>query len=208
MKILINPEWLSLVKDLKIKQKAELLICLLSYPNGKSELGAWDFMKKQIDRDAEKYQARCRNLKENRQKRWPNKQNDNRNETDEAQIDDTQTADDPQQNPISVSNSKSIESEKINEKEKSIENRNTVAGLLKNMTQNMRMDAPMRYEITSDFDFDKISERDSVFRETFCDGRYKDTVLIKAQRSLHSKRYGQRLTLQQLIDWVEQEGKF
>lgn len=208
MKILINPEWLSLVKDLTTKQKAELLICLLSYPGGESKLGAWDFMKKQIDRDAEKYQARCRNLKENRQKRWLDKQNDNRNETDDEQTDDTLPADETQQNQLSAGKSKEKISENNIEKEKSIENRKAVAGLLRGVTQNMRMDAPMRYEITSDFDFDKVGERDTVFYETFCAGSYSNATLSKAQRSLLSKRHGQRLTLQQLIDWVTQEGKF
>jgi hypothetical protein len=198
MKILINPEWISLVKDLTKEQKAELLICLLSYPAVvETDLGAWEFMRKQIDRDTEKYQTKVENISANRQKRWAKKQKDGKSPTEAEQ-----------NSQESIGRESSIERETEIEKEKSIENKKTLDRLIKGVARGFDANAPARYTINDDFDFDKIAERDMVFRETFYSGKFTEPILEKAQRSLRNKCYGMKFTIQSLIEWVEREGKY
>jgi hypothetical protein len=202
MKLLVNPEFLGLVKILKQKEQAQILLAILSYPNDECRHPIWILMRKQIERDAKKYQKKCETLSENRQNRWPN---DNRNATDGEQTGGVAATKNAQADAISTGIEKpSIESEKQN----CIETKRAVDKLVNIAARNMDANAPARYLVSEDFDFDSIAERDAKFRETFCNGHYTETHLQKAQNSLYNKRYGQKLTLAQIEAWVKQEGQF
>lgn len=206
MKILVNPDFLGLVKILKQKEQAQILLAILSYPNDACAHPVWHLMRQQIERDAKKYQKRCENLSENRQNRWTS---DNRNATDSEQTDGTTATETAQTGAISAGIEKhSIESENENKKESCIENKRAAAQLIRDAARNMNANAPARYLINEDFDFDSIAEHDLDFHDTFCNGRYTETHLHKAQYSLFNKRYGQKLTLEQIESWVIQEGRF
>ena len=69
MKILIDPMLAVLAQDLPTEDKAELLMCILEYPNRDCELGLWKYMKKQIDLDAQKYREKCERIAASRQKK-------------------------------------------------------------------------------------------------------------------------------------------
>lgn len=70
MKILIDPSLAILAEELPIEDKAELLMCIFEYPNRDCDLGIWRYMKKQIDRDAKKYQEKCERMAANGKNRW------------------------------------------------------------------------------------------------------------------------------------------
>jgi len=206
MKILVNPEFLDLVKILKQKEQAQILLAILSYPNDTYKHPVWQLMRNQIDRDAQKYRKRCDTLSENRQNRWPD---NNRNATDAEQTGGAAATETAQTGAISAGIEKySIESEKQNEKESCIETRRAVDKMVNGLSRNFDANAPARYLINEDFDFDMIAERDAEFRDTFCNGRYTETHLRKARQSLLYKRHGQKLTLEQIEAWVKQEGRF
>jgi len=206
MKLLVNPEFLGLVKILKQKEQAQILLAILSYPDDACEHPVWILMRKQIDRDAKNYRKKCDTLSENRQNRWSD---NNRNATDAEQTGGAAATEPAQADAISAGIEKSsIESEKQNEKESCIETRRAVDKMVNGLSRNFDANAPARYLINEDFDFDKIAEREAEFRDTFCNGRYTETHLQKAQKSLHNKRYGQKLTLAQIEAWVKQEGRF
>ena len=66
MKILIDPALAVLIKDFSDEQCAELLRCIFEYPNRDSDLGVWKYMKKQIEKDEQKYKEKCMRLSLNR----------------------------------------------------------------------------------------------------------------------------------------------
>lgn len=59
-----------LAKDISTDDKAELLMCILEYPNRDCDLGLWKYVKQQIDADAEKYREKCKRMAENAKSRW------------------------------------------------------------------------------------------------------------------------------------------
>ena len=69
MKILIDPALSVLIKDFSDQQCAELLRCIFEYPNRDSNLGLWQYMKKQIAQDEQKYKEKCSRLNINRMNR-------------------------------------------------------------------------------------------------------------------------------------------
>ncbi len=64
-----------LAKDLSVNDKAELLMCILEYPNRDSELVLWKYIKHQIDLDAQKYKEKCERMAANAKSRWTIKPN-------------------------------------------------------------------------------------------------------------------------------------
>ena len=69
MKILIDPTLAVLIKDFSDAQCAELLRCIFEYPNRKSDLGVWQYMKRQIEKDERKYREKCVRLNLNKVER-------------------------------------------------------------------------------------------------------------------------------------------
>ena len=70
MKILIDPSWLTLIENLSDKDKAEIFMCILEYPNREHDSGVWRYIKKQIDDMADKYHAKCERMQQNGLMRW------------------------------------------------------------------------------------------------------------------------------------------
>ncbi|MDR0967739.1 MAG: DUF6291 domain-containing protein [Rickettsiales bacterium] len=204
MKILINPEWVDLVVGLPDADKAEILMCILGYPDYQSELPLWRFMKKQIDRDTEKYQRRCETLSKNRQARWDSEQNDNRTESESNQNAIRNGTDSEQKPPASVGkeNSKESEIENNNEKEKNKEMAARAFALTNGLAKTMNANAPKTYEINDDFNFDKDDALQTMTAV------YPDALCVRALNSLKYKCYGAKMTIMQLRGWIEQEKKF
>jgi len=209
MKILINPEWLSIVRDLSTEQKAEILTCLFSYPaHVETESGIWEYMRKQIDRDTEKYQVKVRTLSDNRQKRWDNEQKDNRNVSETQQTGDRNTTDDEQNtgqktaNSVRIDSSTDRENKNENKKETSIEKKIAVNELIKGVARDMDANAPTRYLI--DEDFEPYNNEEIKYHLY----SYSADKLSKAKRSLIEKRYGQKLTAEQILTWISNEGEY
>jgi len=90
--------------------------------------------------------------------------------------------------------------------QKNIDRKEDIGRLLNKVSKNFDANAPKHYEISDDFDFDRLAETDAEIEELF--NRCDSTILKKAQNSLWNKRYGQRLTIRQIISWIEQEGKY
>ncbi len=70
MKILIDPELSLLVEELSDKECAEILRCILQYPNRDSDLPLWRYIRAKIDRDAKKYKEKCDRIAACREKRF------------------------------------------------------------------------------------------------------------------------------------------
>lgn len=193
MKILIDPDWADLAQDLSCEEKAELLMCILQYPIRDYDLGLWRYIRRQLDKDAKKYHEKCTRLAENSTNRWSSK-----SEPKSDTISDTISKLKPQASSDSDSISNTfIKKEKV-KKEKAV----AVGSLLKQFSKNHRMDSEARFEITYDFSFEEIINRGTMYSQIFAE--YSPEVLQKAQDSLVKKRYGQKLTLQQLTSWIEQ----
>ena len=69
MKILIDPALSVLIKDFTDAQCAELLRCIFEYPNRDCDLGVWQYLKKQIKADEQKYIDKCQRVAYMRQRR-------------------------------------------------------------------------------------------------------------------------------------------
>lgn len=199
MKVLIDPDWADLAQDLSVEEKAELLMCMLEYPRRDCALGLWRFIRRQLDKDAKKYHEKCARIAENSNNRWPVK-SDTKSETISDMKSDTTSQASLDSDSDSTSNT-FIEKEKV-KKEKAV----AVNSLLQQFNKSHRMDGPVIFEITYDFSFEEIVRRNSIYSQTF--SPFLPGVLKKAQDSLIKKRYGQKLTLQQLISWIEQAQKY
>lgn len=70
MKILVDPSWMELVEPLSDKDKADLFMCILDYPNRHHDSGVWRYIKKQLDEMADKYRAKCDRMQQNGLMRW------------------------------------------------------------------------------------------------------------------------------------------
>ena len=70
MKMLLDPDWIDLVDELSPEDCRKLLLAIFDYPNRECDVPIWKFIKKQLDKDAVKYHAKCARLLENRQIRW------------------------------------------------------------------------------------------------------------------------------------------
>lgn len=73
MRILIDPAWRALVEPLPDKDKADLFMCILDYPNRNQDSGVWRYIKQELDEMAEKYRAKCERMQQNGLMRWANK---------------------------------------------------------------------------------------------------------------------------------------
>lgn len=180
MKILIDPMLALLAKDISTDDKAELLMCILEYPNRDCDLGLWKYVKQQIDADAEKYREKCKRMAENAKSRWSAK-SDTTSDTKSGVIEEVSKA--------------NVIKENCNGKEVRSSN---AAGVVENPVNN--------FFISNNFSFQNISKQNQKFSDYIA--LYIPAVVERAQKTLIQKRLGQCLTLAQVLDWLEQENQF
>ena len=80
----IYPEWWELLSDLPVEKQAAIFQAILQYPNIDVDCGVWRFIKSQIDKDFENFNARCKKNGEISRNYWKEKNNTDRipNDTD------------------------------------------------------------------------------------------------------------------------------
>ena len=185
MKILVDPTLAILARDLSTEDKAELLMCILEYPTRDCELGLWKYMKQQIDTDARKYKEKCARLAEAGKKRWGNPKSDS--------ISDT-TSD--------LFSAVSEEEGKENINKENVIVKESVSGNARAAVEN-----PVdNFLISADFSFDILCKQNPKLPNYLA--TYLPAVVERAQRTLIKKRQGQRLTIAEILDWIQQESIF
>lgn len=184
MKILIDPMLALLAKDISTEDKAELLMCILEYPNRDCDLGLWKYVKQQIDVDAHKYREKCERMAENAKSRWSVKSNTKSDMTSDMK---SQVIEEASKANTIKENSNCKESVSSN-----------CAGAVENPVNN--------FLISNNFSFQIISKQNPKFANYLA--LYMPSVVERAQKTLIQKRIGQCLTLAQILDWLEQENQF
>ena len=189
MKILLDPNIAVLIKDMSDAECAEILRCIFEYPNRDCEIGLWKYIKTQIDRDAKKYKEKCDRALALVEKR---KETDTKSSSISCM-----------KSSVIVSskekdNDKNIDIEK--EKDSSIAARNVENSvkLVENHVEN--------FLINEYFSLQSIAQ---VFPDfAICIKPLLPAIVTRAERTLKQKRQGQRLTMKQILEWVEQERVF
>ncbi|MBQ3945240.1 MAG: hypothetical protein II670_06460 [Alphaproteobacteria bacterium] len=193
MKILLDPNIAVLIKDMSDAECAEILRCIFEYPNRDCEIGLWKYIKTQIDRDAQKYKEKCDRALALVEKR---KETDTKSSTKSSSISCMKSS-------VIVSSKekdidKNIDIEK--EKDSSIAARNVENSvkLVENHVEN--------FLINEYFSLQSIAQ---VFPDfAICIKPLLPAIVTRAERTLKQKRQGQRLTMKQILEWVEQERVF
>jgi len=193
MKILLDPNIAVLIKDMSDAECAEILRCIFEYPNRDCEIGLWKYIKTQIDRDAQKYKEKCDRALALVEKR---KEADTKSSTKSSSISCMKSS-------VIVSSKekdidKNIDIEK--EKDSSIAARNVENSvkLVENHVEN--------FLINEYFSLQSIAQ---VFPDfAICIKPLLPAIVTRAERTLKQKRQGQRLTMKQILEWVEQERVF
>lgn len=185
MKILIDPTLAILARDLSTEDKAELLMCILEYPNRDCALGLWKYMRQQIDVDARKYKEKCERMAEVGKKRWGNPKSDSVSDTNSDLF-----------SAVKKEESKeNIIKENCNCKESVSSN---AAGIVEKPVDN--------FLISSEFSLDGLCWQVPKLSEYLA--IYLPAVVERAGRTLVKKRLGQRLALAEILDWIHQESVF
>lgn len=193
MKILLDPNIAVLIKDMSDAECAEILRCIFEYPNRDCEIGLWKYIKTQIDRDAQKYKEKCDRALALVEKR---KETDTKSSTKSSTISCMKSS-------VIVSSKekdidKNIDIEK--EKDSSIAARNVENSVkaVENHVEN--------FLINEYFSLQSIAQ---VFPDfAICIKPLLPAIVTRAERTLKQKRQGQRLTMKQILEWVEQERVF
>jgi hypothetical protein len=180
MKILIDPMLAILAKDISVDDKAELLMCILEYPNRDCGLGLWKYVRQQIDADAQKYREKCERMAENAKGRW-NLKSYPKSDMKSPVIEEISKAN------VIKENSNCKESVSSN-----------ACAIVENSVNN--------FVISDRFSFQVIAKQNPKFANYLA--LYIPAVVERAQKTLIQKRIGQNLSLSQILDWLEQESQF
>jgi hypothetical protein len=184
MKILIDPMLAILARDLSTEDKAELLMCILEYPNRDCALGLWEYIKQQIDQDAKKYREKCDRIAASRQARGSMK----------STLISDMNSDLFSSVKEEVSKDNIIKSNVIVKERVSSNALAAVENLVENFT------------ITENFSINTICKANLKLQAELA--IYLPAILERAEKTLIKKRFGQRLSSGQIVEWVEQERKF
>lgn len=183
MKILLDPALAILANDLSTEEKAELLMCILEYPNRDCDLGLWRYIKKQIDEDAQKYKEKCERIAINRMARRGLKSD--MKSTMESDLFSTVNKD--VVNKIQIKDNCNVDVVD-----------NNASGIVENAVEN--------FFISDNFTFQDISDKKPAFATYLtC---YRPPVVERAEKTIKQKRFGQYLSMKQILDWLEQENTY
>jgi len=195
MKILIDPALAVFIKDFSDEQCAELLRCIFEYPNRDCKLGIWEYMKKQIQADEQKYIDKCQRVAEMRKRRAHIKS---------GMITKMNSELKPNMNSKMIP---PVEEEdkgkKIKNKENEIkgsERRNT-SRPVENSVENM-----LEFFIDDKFNFDQVVARNGKFRDYLA--LFPASVVERAERTFKVKRKGQWANIRQILEWIEKQNIF
>lgn len=189
MKILIDPALAVLIKDFSDAQCAELLRCIFEYPNRDSDLGVWQYMKKQIERDEQKYREKCMRLSINRTCRTGLKSI--------MKSEQTSAVEEEKEENININKNILKGRERRNAQkivENSVENPEPT---VENISE---------FPIDENFTFDLVIKCQPKFKEYL--DLFPASVIESAQRTLKKKRKGQWINMAQLLDWIEKQNAF
>lgn len=184
MKILLDPTLAILAQDLSTEDKAELLMCILEYPNRDCNLGLWKYIKQQIDIDAQKYKEKCERAAAIRLRKSELKSSLKSDlETDAISTDKEEVVIN-KQNIIKNNCKSSVSSNASKPVENYVEN----------------------YLISQQFSFHGIAKQNEKFNNYL--KLYSPAVVERAEKTLIKKRNGQLLDMAQIVEWLEQENLF
>ena len=197
MKILLDPNIAILIKDMSDAECAEILRCIFEYPNRDCEIGLWKYIKTQIDRDAQKYKEKCDRALALVEKR---KETDTKSTT----ISSTKSS------SISCMKSSVIVSSKEKDIDKNIdiekEKESSIAARIVEKPAKAVENHVENFLINEYFSLQSIAEvipDFAIYIKPFL-----PAVVNRAERTLKQKRQGQRLTIKQILEWIEQERIF
>jgi hypothetical protein len=178
MKILIDPMLAILAQDLPTEDKAELLMCILEYPRRDCGLGLWKYIKQQIDADAKKYNEKCERIAASRQSKKSMK----------SELKSTLNSD------LFSSVSESVS------KDNQIKNNVIVS-------ESSKQPAPVdNLFINAEFSFAALCKSKPKFSDYLA--LYPPPVVERAEKTIRQKRFGQTLSISQILEWLEQENLF
>ena len=195
MKILIDPALAVFIKDFSDEQCAELLRCIFEYPNRDCKLGIWEYMKKQIQADEQKYIDKCQRVAEMRKRRAHIKSGMITKMNSELK---------------SNMNSKMIPPVEEEDKENKIKNKeNEIKGSerrntsrpVENSVENL-----LEFFIDDKFNFDQVVARNGKFRDYLA--LFPASVVERAERTFKVKRKGQWANIRQILEWIEKQNIF
>jgi len=182
MKILIDPKMAILIQGFSDAECAELLRCIFEYPNRDCNLGLWKYIKDQIDADAKKYRDKCERMAELRRRKAFLKLEQElalKSELNSEVIEE-------------------VEENKLNKNKIKCSERSKPIFAVENSVES--------YQITETFTFSQIEQTKPAFTKYLA--LYGPAVAIKAEQTLKKKRQGQWLSLQQILEWIDQENRF
>ena len=190
MKILLDPNIAILIKDMSDAECAEILKCIFEYPNRDCEIGLWKYIKTQIDRDARKYKDKCDRAAHAR-------------DTQTLKLDlKSELKSDlklgVKKSSIEKDNDKDIDIEKEKDSSMSI---SPVENSVENVENHVE-----KILIDENFKFQNIKIIIPAFARYIAP--FLPAVISRAERTIIQKRYGQRLTRKQIVEWIEQERMF
>ena len=195
MKILIDPALAVFIKDFSDEQCAELLRCIFEYPNRDCKLGIWEYMKKQIQADEQKYIDKCQRVAEMRKRRAHMKS---------GMITKMESELKPNMNSKMISPVEEEDKEnKIKNKENEIKGseRRNARQPVENSVENL-----LEFFIDDKFNFAQVVARNGKFRDYLA--LFPASVVERAERTFKVKRKGQWANLRQILEWIEKQNVF
>jgi hypothetical protein len=205
MKFMMDPEWKIFADDMSDVALGKVFRCVLEYPERDCPAPLWKYIKRQIAKDKIKYDEKVARLAKNTGRDYGAASD--RNPPDIAPTSEPFSS--RNQNGFAATSPAIEETEYDNNKnkiERKIENRLLADSVINKVARTMNPNAAKLYEINDDFDFIKQAECSEEIADLCL--RFSTDILKKGQHSLWMKRYGERLTVQQIAAWLEQEGKY
>lgn len=188
MKILIDPTLSLLIKDFSDKQCAELLRCILEYPNRDCDLGVWQYMKKQIEESEKKYLAKCQRMAELRERKCSLKSVMKSN-TKSTLNSDTESQ---------------VIKEKVKDKENIIKENINVSSESSNAQNDV--EKPVDFVVDKYFSFSALGTKYPKFIEYLA--LFPPSVVERAEETFCRKRLGHTVSMPQILEWLEKEHAF
>ena len=195
MKILIDPTLAVLIKDFSDAQCAELLRCIFEYPNRKSDLGVWQYMKRQIEKDEQKYREKCIRLNLNKAEKSTLKSE----LISGVNSDTTSPVEEEKEKNKNININKNI----LQRRERS-----NGAEIVENSVENDEkpVEKLSEFLIDTEFSFDFVIQHQPKFKDYLA--LFPASVVETAERTLKKKRKGQWVHMAQLLDWIEKQHAF
>ena len=195
MKILIDPTLAVLIKDFSDAQCAGIF----EYPNRKSDLGVWQYMKRQIEKDEQKYREKCIRLNLNKAEKSTLKSELISDVNSELISDSTSPVEEEKEKNKNININKNI----LQRRERS-----NGAEIVENSVENDEkpVEKLSEFLIDTGFSFDFVIQHQPKFKDYLA--LFPASVVETAERTLKKKRKGQWVHMAQLLDWIEKQHAF